>query len=216
MHFWCALRMVHLLAAVVLIGSSVFSRVHGGPPDVFVIGPTWCRVLSISVDCALQRAMIWMEKSRIYYNHPKPRKTGPFMLKTTMAVNGGSTFGELRNILKIDAWNSPTVGHFDSLHMIAESSMQCWLWFSNKKSKPTKTIKTIAKRDGLSCEKTINSRSLTFLSWTLNHSCFVAEYDWTVPNYRFEHPCSTHPLFSFINLLRACLSPQKWRPSNLP
>ena len=62
-------------------------------------------------------------------------------------------FGELRNILKIDAWNSPTVGHFDSLHMIAESSMQCWLWFSNKKSKSTKTIKTIAKRDGLSCEK---------------------------------------------------------------
>lgn len=28
------------------------------------------------------------------------------MLKTTMAVYGGSTFGELRNILKIEAWNS--------------------------------------------------------------------------------------------------------------
>ena len=73
------------------------SRVHGGPPDVFVIGPTWCRVLSISVDCALQRAMIWMEKSRIYYNHPKLRKTGPFMLKTAMAVNGGSTLVMLFN-----------------------------------------------------------------------------------------------------------------------
>lgn len=204
----------HLLAAVVLIGSSVLK------------GPWRCtgrlrrsNLVPSAVDICRLRIATRHDlngKSRIYYNHPKPRKTGTFMLKATMAVNGGSTFGELRNILKIDAWNSPTVGHFDSLNMIAESSMQCWLWFSNKKSKSTKTIKTIAKRDGLSCEKTINSRSLTFLSWTLNHSCFVAEYDWTVPNYRFEHPCSTHALFSFISLLRACLSPQKWRPLNLP
>ena len=173
------------------------SRVHGGPPGVFVIGPTWCRVLSISVDCALQRAMIWMEKSRIYYNHPKPRKTGPFMLKTTMAVNGGSTFGELRNILKIEAWNS-------MLAMIFQQNNQ-------NRLKPSRPL-----RNGMVyLVKNSQLKILTFLSWTLNHSCFVAEYDWTVPNYRFEHPCSPHALFSFINLLRACLSPQKMAPFKL-